>query len=189
MLYDGPSYGYELKARFEDAIGPQWGSFNIGHVYQVLDRLLRDGLAISHTQAQAVRPDRVIYEITEDGRTAVVEWLSESSPAANGYRDDLFLKLMTVARLGDDGIFLATMRQARKDLLQELRDLGVLHQAPHAGADRPLNGLLVTAAELQVNARLQLVEAALVQRKELLEQEHEQRASTASANSGVSDTG
>ena len=47
LLRDGPSHGYELKAAFEAAIGPQWGALNIGHLYQVLDRLSRDGLVTS----------------------------------------------------------------------------------------------------------------------------------------------
>jgi DNA-binding PadR family transcriptional regulator len=46
LLADGPSYGYELKANFERAIGPQWGELNIGHLYQVLERLERDGLVL-----------------------------------------------------------------------------------------------------------------------------------------------
>jgi DNA-binding PadR family transcriptional regulator len=182
MLSDGPSYGYELKARFEAAMGPQWGSLNIGHVYQVLDRLLRDGLAVAHTEAQAARPDRVVYEITEPGREAVAAWLGESSPAAAGYRDDLFLKLMTVARLGDEAVFLSTMTQARRDLMQELRDLGALRDSRHLRPDRPLNGLLVTAAELQVGARLQFVEAALAERGALLAERPEPVPGPASAD-------
>ena len=42
LLVDGPSYGYELKGAFERSVGPQWGALNIGHLYQVLDRLSRD---------------------------------------------------------------------------------------------------------------------------------------------------
>src|SRR5659263_63636 len=33
LLAAGPSHGYELKQQFEDAVGPQWGSPNIGHLY------------------------------------------------------------------------------------------------------------------------------------------------------------
>lgn len=168
MLADGPSYGYELKNRFEAAMGPQWGTLNIGHIYQILERLLRDGLAVAHTEAQSSRPDRVVYRITDAGRASVTGWLAESSPATAGYRDDLFLKLMTVTRVGDEQVFQRTMNQARHDLMQELRDLRALRDSRHAGPDQPLNGLLVTAAELQVGARLQFVEAALAQRDALL---------------------
>jgi len=47
LLADRPSYGYELKTAFESSVGPQWGTINIGHLYQILDRLSRDGLVTS----------------------------------------------------------------------------------------------------------------------------------------------
>ena len=58
LLARGPSYGYELKGAFEAAVGPQWGPLNIGHLYQILDRLSRDGLVVAERQAQPVKPDR-----------------------------------------------------------------------------------------------------------------------------------
>jgi DNA-binding PadR family transcriptional regulator len=67
LLVRGPSYGYSLKGAFEAAVGPQWGPLNIGHLYQILDRLSRDELVTSHRVAQSVKPDRVVYEITTAG--------------------------------------------------------------------------------------------------------------------------
>ncbi len=58
LLADKPAHGYELKSSFEQAVGDQWGGLNIGHLYQVLDRLSRDGLIESERQAQQVKPDR-----------------------------------------------------------------------------------------------------------------------------------
>ena len=56
LLAEGPNYGYELKGTFEEAIGPQWGELNIGHLYQILDRLERDGLVTKRVHPQARRP-------------------------------------------------------------------------------------------------------------------------------------
>ena len=58
LLADRPAHGYELKASFEQAVGDQWGGLNIGHLYQILDRLSRDGLIESQRQPQQVKPDR-----------------------------------------------------------------------------------------------------------------------------------
>src|SRR5947208_935140 len=59
LLADGESYGYELKGAFERSVGPQWGALNIGHLYQVLDRLKRDGhVQILRADPQPRRPDR-----------------------------------------------------------------------------------------------------------------------------------
>ena len=49
---DKPAHGYELKGSFEQAVGDQWGGLNIGHLYQILDRLSRDQLIESERQPQ-----------------------------------------------------------------------------------------------------------------------------------------
>ena len=51
LLAAKPAHGYELKGSFEQAVGDQWGGLNIGHLYQILDRLARDGLIESERQA------------------------------------------------------------------------------------------------------------------------------------------
>ena len=68
LLASGESHGYEIKASFEDAVGPQWGELNIGHVYQVLDRCVRDGLVTRRHVTQASRPDKTVYRLTPAGR-------------------------------------------------------------------------------------------------------------------------
>ncbi len=77
LLARGPSYGYELKASFEQAIGPQWGELNIGHLYQILDRLVRDGQVTRTVVSQRVRPDKNVYSMTEEGRQALKSWLEQ----------------------------------------------------------------------------------------------------------------
>src|ERR671936_759083 len=99
LLADNSSHGYELKAAFEEAIGPQWGELNIGHLYQVLDRLVRDGLVTRRTVAQSKRPDR----------------------------DDFFLKLLAASRLGRaelDGV----LRVQREAYINELAALGEIRE-------------------------------------------------------------
>jgi DNA-binding PadR family transcriptional regulator len=68
LLADKPAHGYELKTSFEQAVGEQWGGLNIGHLYQILDRLARDGLIESERQPQPVKPDRVVHHLTAAGR-------------------------------------------------------------------------------------------------------------------------
>jgi DNA-binding PadR family transcriptional regulator len=75
LLAEGESYGYELRVEFERAVGPQWGELNIGHLYQVLDRLVRDGLVTRREVAQPRLPDRVVYRITKSGKAELDRWL------------------------------------------------------------------------------------------------------------------
>jgi DNA-binding PadR family transcriptional regulator len=155
LLADGESYGYELKGAFDRSVGPQWGALNIGHLYQVLERLKRDGLvAVVRSEPQPRRPDRLIYAITEAGREELRRWLEAPSPAAAGYRDDLYLKLVAAARAGVD-VLLAVVRVERQALLGELHALRAL-----AGDGDDLAALLTEGAALQVEGRLRLLDLA-----------------------------
>jgi DNA-binding PadR family transcriptional regulator len=157
LLAERPAHGYELKGSFEQAVGDQWGGLNIGHLYQVLERLGRDGLIESQRQPQAVKPDRLVHRITPEGRAELARWLSEPSRRAGGFRDDFFLKIMATVQAGDSGALAGVLARQRAHLLRELRSLG---QARQAAASSPVDALLVTAAELHVRADLGVVEAA-----------------------------
>ncbi|WBB66432.1 PadR family transcriptional regulator [Micromonospora sp. WMMD812] len=156
LLARGPSYGYELKGDFEGAVGPQWGPLNIGHLYQILDRLSRDGLVVAARQPQAVKPDRVVYEITPEGRAELERWLAEPSPRAGGFRDDFFLKVTAAARSGSAATVRAVLSNQRGHLLRELRNLDGLRRK----ADDPVVGLLLAAAGRHVEADLAFVDDA-----------------------------
>src|SRR5919202_1553476 len=134
---DGDIYGYELKGAFERSVGPQWGALNIGHLYQVLDRLKRDGhVEVVRAEPQPRRPDRLIYAITQDGSAELERWLRTPSPPAAGYRDDLYLKLVAASRAGP-GALTGVIRREREAQLGELHALGAL-----AARDTdPLTGL------------------------------------------------
>jgi DNA-binding PadR family transcriptional regulator len=156
LLADKPAHGYELKNSFELAVGDQWGGLNIGHLYQVLDRLSRDGLIESQRQAQQVKPDRVVHHLTPAGRAELERWLGEPSARQRGYRDDFFLKLMAAVQSGDRQTLDGVLRRQRAHLLRELRSLADARaQAPSA-----VVALLITAAELHVRADLGVVDAA-----------------------------
>ena len=157
LLADKPAHGYELKSSFEQAVGEQWGGLNIGHLYQILDRLARDGLIESERQPQPVKPDRLVHRITPAGREELGRWLGEPSVRTRGYRDDFFLKVVAAAQAGDPATLAAVLRQQRVHLLTELRSLA---DAAAAASGSPVTGLLIKAAELHVRADLGVVDAA-----------------------------
>ena len=152
QLAAGESYGYELKRAFERSVGPQWGALNIGHLYQVLERLKRDGLVeVVRAEPQPRRPDRLIYAITPAGREELERWLATAAPPAAGYRDDLYLKLVAAARarrLPD---------VVRGERAAHLAELHALRALPPGDA---LAALLTEGAALHVEARLRLLELA-----------------------------
>lgn len=156
LLSQGPSYGYQLKAQFEDAIGPQWGELNIGHLYQILDRLVRDELVVGETVDQVDRPAKTVYELSDSGRQELRVWVEQPHVRQSGYRDDFFLKLFAASLLGVEELRQVANRQ-RKAHLGELRALDQLRA--HPGRD-PLVELLIDAALLDTRARLALAEKA-----------------------------
>jgi len=173
LLVGGESYGYELRAEFEGSIGPQWGGLNIGHLYQVLDRLVRDGLVTRREVAQRTRPDKVVYRLASSGREELDRWLESPAVRQGGYRDDLFLKLFAASRLGGEELakMLATQREAD---LGELASLAALRLEHRGDA---LIELLIEAAVLDVEARLRVVELAEARREALVRQTTQERTS------------
>jgi DNA-binding PadR family transcriptional regulator len=157
LLAVKPAHGYELKGSFEQAVGEQWGGLNIGHLYQILDRLARDGLIESERQPQSIKPDRLVHRLTPAGRAELDRWLAEPTVRAHGYRDDFFLKVMAAAQAGDSATLAGVLSRQRGHLLRELRSLA---EARTLTASSPVVSLLVTAAELHVRADLGVVDAA-----------------------------
>jgi len=154
LLTGEPSHGYQLKAEFERAIGPQWGELNIGHLYQVLERLSRDGYVNSERHEQVDRPDRRIYSITESGNAELAAWLTEPA-LRSGYRDELFFKLVAASRAGES-ILLTFAHAQRAHLMTELKNLTQLRSE----AADPCVRLLLQSARLHVEADLRTLEAA-----------------------------
>jgi DNA-binding PadR family transcriptional regulator len=157
LLAAKPAHGYELKTSFEQAVGDQWGGLNIGHLYQILDRLARDGLIDSRRQPQQVKPDRVIHQLTPAGRAELDRWLTEPAVPARGYRDDFFLKIMAAARAADPAALPAVLSRQRAFLLRQLHALAA---ARAAASPTDIEALLITAAELHIRADLGVIDAA-----------------------------
>jgi PadR family transcriptional regulator PadR len=70
LLADQESYGYELVVRLHDL-----GLVDVaeGTVYPAVTRLERDGLASSRLVPSSSGPARKYYQLTEAGRTALVD--------------------------------------------------------------------------------------------------------------------
>ena len=86
QLYAGPNHVYGLQKLFE-----QQGKDRVvnlrsrASLYQTLERLMRLGLVEVHeTVRREGYPERVVYAITDAGRTAAREWLREMLSATGG---------------------------------------------------------------------------------------------------------
>lgn len=148
LLEEGPAHGYELKTAFEERYGEAWPPVNIGQVYSTLQRHERDGYVTVEVVPQPDRPDKKVYHLTEDGRSALRAWLD--GPAANTrVRDQFFLRFLLAAETGLTDPFELLERQ-RAAALRALRDLGELGVDEQRGDA----ALLVEAAALHLQADL-----------------------------------
>lgn len=74
LLSKKNSYGYELK---KDLIESCVCSVNTGNLYRGLSRLVKNKMIVKQKLKSEIGPDRVIYEITNDGKRLLSEWISQ----------------------------------------------------------------------------------------------------------------
>ena len=68
LLSRGPQHGYDLK-RHHDELLPAARPMAFGQVYAALGRLAGKGLVAEAAVEQGSGPERVVYELTDAGRT------------------------------------------------------------------------------------------------------------------------
>jgi DNA-binding PadR family transcriptional regulator len=155
MLAKEPSYGYELRARLRQALGPLGEGMNPGQIYVTLNRLEKAGLVTSErAEGLADRPDRTVYALLPAGQQRVAEWLAE----VNWPKPDLaefHLKLVAAAAAGLADP-LSIVDGQRRELLRRLRDAQRAALAEPDGSDA---GLLLEGVVLRLQADLRWLEA------------------------------
>jgi DNA-binding PadR family transcriptional regulator len=155
LLAKEPSYGYQLRARLREGLGPLGDSMNDGQVYVTLTRLEKAGQVISERAAgMPDRPDRKTYALTAHGQQRVADWLAEVSwPKPDLAEFHLKLLAAAAAGLADP---LAIIDAQRRELLRRLRDA---QRAGMAEPDGSEAALLLEGVVLRLQADLRWLEA------------------------------
>lgn len=109
-LAEKSASGYDLARRFDASIGHFWKASH-QQIYKVLGRMESDKLVESNLVAQAGRPDKKVYAITEAGHTELRDWLAKPS-RREGTRIDFAVKLRAL-HLADRETFRAEVEQRR----------------------------------------------------------------------------
>ncbi len=125
LLEQGPMYGYQLRAEFEQRTGATW-PLNVGQVYTTLARLERDGFVehvLGEGPADEAGEDRghVRYRITPVGRGEVSTWFTTPVSRTQPPRDELAIKLAIAVTLPgiDVGGLIQRQRTATMAALQD----------------------------------------------------------------------
>jgi DNA-binding PadR family transcriptional regulator len=130
LLEQGPRYGYQLRAEFEERTGSTW-PLNVGQVYTTLDRLQRDGLV---EDAGTDGEGHDLYRITVAGRTEVSSWFTTPVARTQPPRDELAIKLaLAVAVPGVD--VAAVIQQQRSATMSALQDYARLKRQQGESGD------------------------------------------------------
>jgi DNA-binding PadR family transcriptional regulator len=152
LLEEGPMYGYQLRAEFEQRTGATW-PLNVGQVYTTLNRLERDGL-VEGTGSDD--EGHLVYRITDAGRTEVSTWFATPVARTQPPRDELAIKLALAVTVA--GVDVArVIQQQRSATMGALQDYTRLKRTAPASPDHGVDlawGLvldsLVFAAEAEI---------------------------------------
>lgn len=90
-LLEDEMSGYELARAFDSSLGFFWRASH-QQIYQELKKLSAKGLLEKEVVAQVGKPNKIVYCLTEEGRTVMEEWVYQESKIQEG-KDDLFVKL------------------------------------------------------------------------------------------------
>jgi len=77
-LGERPMHPYEMASTMRERRQDQSIKVNYSSLYNVIRSLERDGLVrVKETVKKGSRPERTVYELTDEGRLEFIEWLSE----------------------------------------------------------------------------------------------------------------
>ena len=111
LMIEGEHSGYDLQKLVTRSIAHVWSPARSG-LYAVLPRLDREGLVRSRRVTQTNRPDKQLYTITREGRSALHGWLTTVEPGAT---ESFYLKVF-VGGLTTPDVLRAHLEQFREDV-------------------------------------------------------------------------
>ncbi|MCU1487235.1 MAG: transcriptional regulator, PadR-like family [Actinomycetia bacterium] len=120
-LHEKPMHPYEVAQTLRIREKHESIKLNYGSLYSVIGSLEKRGLVVAtETIREGRRPERTIYEITQDGERELVDWLSDlvAFPTKEYLRFEAALSLLGVLPPDDA---LALLRQRLDRLGHELR--------------------------------------------------------------------
>lgn len=111
-LAERPGTGYEIAQQFDRSIGHFWSATH-QQVYRTLKKLHADGLVDFEPVIQDGRPDKKVYQLSDDGREALAKWVATPTPVTP-LRNELGVKIRG-AEHGDLAAIILELEQYRAD--------------------------------------------------------------------------
>src|SRR5580692_8221785 len=136
-LYEKPMHPYEVAQTLRQRAKQESVRLNYGSLYAVVDSLEKRGLIrAGETVREGRRPERTVYEVTEDGIRELTDWLTDLVAAPVKEYPHFMAALSFLPALDIDDA-LEAFRQRAMAIEMRLAQLrGVLRAAGDAGLPR-----------------------------------------------------
>lgn len=143
LLAGDPAHGYELKKRYDEAVGLLW-PLQQAQVYNNLRLLQQEGLVeLDARVAQANLPDQKRFRLTQAGQSELAAWIGEPVRTNRKLKDDFYLKLTVLAAVVQDPEPLAELLWRQREVnLHYLRELEHALAEAEAASDEVAASLL-----------------------------------------------
>ncbi|HAY84333.1 MAG TPA: PadR family transcriptional regulator [Chloroflexi bacterium] len=151
LLSKQPTHGYDLLQTYEQLFSAVLPPLNAGQIYTTLSRLERDGLVQKFTVEQVGKPDKQIYQLTDQGRQTLTDWFIEPLTGPR-LKDNFFIKLIS-AQISHLAQTQQLIEGQRKQYLQSMHDLNNLALSKEI-SENPNKFLLIQGAILHLKADL-----------------------------------
>jgi DNA-binding PadR family transcriptional regulator len=119
ILFRGDTTGYDIRKASSEGDYSYFAEASFGSIYPALNRLEAEGLVTCRLEPQEGKPARKVYSITDAGRQAFLEELSEP-PKPDVFRSEFLLVAIYAKLLGPEVIEKA-LDQRLEQLQEELK--------------------------------------------------------------------
>ncbi len=113
FLAESPKYGYEIKQKFEGALGNVW-SVSYGQLYPTLRRLSELEWVTKKTAPGKKAAEKNIYSLAAKGRKKLDEWLLRPLRSNYKVKDEFTLKFLFFNKLPRETVLEYLRSQQRR---------------------------------------------------------------------------
>lgn len=124
-LVEKPCSGYDLAKRFDGSVGFFWKATH-QQIYRELTKLEELSFISAERVHQEGRPDKKLYNVTEEGKTHLREWIAQPGEISP-MKDELLVKLFAGYVVPMQTI-LAELENHRAQHLERLATYGEIEQ-------------------------------------------------------------
>ena len=136
-LYEKPMHPYEVAQTLRSRAKEQSVRLNYGSLYAVVESLEKRGFIKSTgTVREGKRPQRTVYDITEEGSLEMTDWLTELIGTPNKEYPAFMAGLSFLPALDPDDALAALRRRAEALTMRLIVMRGAMQAARDAGLPR-----------------------------------------------------